>query len=61
MSNLLWKREGALQSQDRAEIELRGNYSIRSPKEKKLEIRYGTWETGNGTFDLGTKMKKVLD
>ena len=40
------KREGALQSQARAEIELRGNCSIRSLGDSKLE-------TGNGTLDLG--------
>ena len=40
------KREGALQCQARAEIELRGNCSVRSLGDLKLE-------TGNGTLDLG--------
>ena len=40
------KREGALQSQARAEIELRGNCSVRSLGDSKLE-------TGTGTLDLG--------
>ena len=48
-NNIYLKREGALQSQARTEIELRGNCSIRSQESLSIEIRNGTLETGNWT------------
>ena len=42
------KREGALQSQARAEIELRGNCSVRSLWDSKLEM--GDLEIRDGKF-----------
>ena len=43
------KREGALQCQARAEIELRGNCSVRSLGDSKLELGHRKQEMGHWT------------
>ena len=43
-------REGALQSQARAEIELRGNCSVRSLRDLKIEMGHGKQEMGHWTW-----------
>ena len=45
--NFILKREGALQSQARAEIELRGNCSVRSLGDSKLEMGHQKQEMGH--------------
>ena len=43
------KREGALQSQARAEIELRGNCSVRSLGDQKSEMGHWKQDMGHWT------------
>ena len=46
-------QEGALQSQARAEIELRGNCSVRSLGDSKLEMGHWKQEMGHWKQEMG--------